>query len=238
MRYIMVRYILRIIPFVLLLAIFVQSAHADVRYVSDTLIITMRSGKGNRYRIIKHLKTGTPLEVIEEDNEYLKVRTKGGETGWVLKQYLTKKIPKAKVITILRAETDRLKKDIQKMEDDNRALRQKRNIEQESYNKKVKELDISAKTAEEDITLVSRELKEVSEKYNTLLKQSKSIVEMIKERDLLKKENSGLSDVNNKLQQENKSLRRKSIIYWFLAGGGVLFFGWIIGRMSRKKRYY
>ena len=79
---------------------------AETQYVSDKLIITMRSGEGIDYKIIKVLHTGTPVEIIEGGDKYLKVRAEGAE-GWVLKQYITKEIPKTTVISGLKGEIER-----------------------------------------------------------------------------------------------------------------------------------
>jgi hypothetical protein len=41
------------------------------------------------------------------------------------------------------------------------------------------------------------------------------------------------------IQQQNEDLRRKTALTWFLAGGGVLLAGWIIGLItcrSKKRR--
>ena len=67
---------------------------AQTQYVSDELVITLREGQGSQYKIIKMLKTGTPLEIIEESDPYLKVRTEKGDEGWVLNQYITEETPK------------------------------------------------------------------------------------------------------------------------------------------------
>ncbi len=67
---------LKLIIFLLMLLSFTISVgfvYAETLYVSDQLIITLREGKGNEYKIIESLKTGTPLEVIEESGNYLKV---------------------------------------------------------------------------------------------------------------------------------------------------------------------
>jgi SH3 domain protein len=48
--------------------------------------------------------------------------------------------------------------------------------------------------------------------------------------------NEKLSSKVQLLNAENSELKRTGMIKWFLAGGGVLLFGWIIGRISRKKR--
>ena len=41
------------------------AAAANYQYVSDKLVITLRTGQGNTYQILKTLETGTRLEVME-----------------------------------------------------------------------------------------------------------------------------------------------------------------------------
>ncbi|MGB5260055.1 MAG: ligand-binding protein SH3, partial [Gammaproteobacteria bacterium] len=52
-------------------------AMGESRYVSDTLEITMRSGKGTSYGITRMLRSGTQVEVLEDDKStgYTHVRT-------------------------------------------------------------------------------------------------------------------------------------------------------------------
>jgi SH3 domain protein len=80
-----------IVPVFLLLLVS-GTALAETRYVSDNLEITMRSGKGTSYGITRMLRSGTPVDVIEEDKEagYTNVRTKSGKEGWVLSRFLMK----------------------------------------------------------------------------------------------------------------------------------------------------
>ncbi|MGD8927068.1 MAG: hypothetical protein PVG20_09465, partial [Thioalkalispiraceae bacterium] len=57
-------------------------AYAANKYVSDHLVITMRTGQGNQFEIIKTLISGTKLEVLEEtDTGYTKVRLADGTEG-------------------------------------------------------------------------------------------------------------------------------------------------------------
>ena len=76
----------------------------------------------------------------------------------------------------------------------------------------------------------------MSEKYNTLLAQSENVVEIAAERDQLLKRNKKLDADVTMLTRQNDKLSDSRMIKWFLAGGGVFFFGWIIGKISRKKR--
>ena len=45
------------------------AAHAETRWVSDQLVITLRTGQGNQYQILKTLPSGTKLEVLNQINE-------------------------------------------------------------------------------------------------------------------------------------------------------------------------
>lgn len=63
-------------------------AAAQTATVADIANVNMRSGKAENYRIIRVLPPRAELEVIEVDQEYVKVKTADGETGWVLRKFL------------------------------------------------------------------------------------------------------------------------------------------------------
>lgn len=160
--------------------VFVSSAliaDAKTQYVSDELVINLREGKGNEYKIIKMLRNGTPLNILEEAEQYLKVRTEEGLEGWVLKQYITSETPKTAIIAGLENERDRLNSSLGQCSGDKVSLQNE------------------LKTAKLSVT------------------------------------------ETESLRKENSRLKRLQILWWFLAGGGVFFVGWITGRVSRKKRY-
>ncbi|MFI2810530.1 MULTISPECIES: TIGR04211 family SH3 domain-containing protein [Microbulbifer] len=61
------------------------------RYITDQLHVPLRSGKGNEFRILNSgLPSGTKLTLLEDapDAGWARVRTPGGEEGWVRRQYL------------------------------------------------------------------------------------------------------------------------------------------------------
>lgn len=231
---------LRYVLFLLLipLALSVRPAIADTRYVSDELIVTMRSGMGTEYKILKYLKTGTPMEVLEEEGDYLRVRTGDGEEGWVLKQYITTETPKTSVISGLRHEIDRLKATVDELKDKRDSLQAELNAAGRSHSEKVRELEKAASASSEDASRTARELEKLKHKYETFLEESKDVVTLAEERNRLQEENDRLLGVEEHLTQENERLRRTGMIKWFLAGAGVFFVGWIVGKASRKKRLY
>ena len=216
----------------------VGSVCAETQYVSDQLVITMREGQGNQYTIIKMLKAGTPLEIIEESDQYLKVRTESGSEGWVLKQYVTSEIPKPEIIAGLKKTIDRLNTKIEQYIKDKESLQDELKTAKSDHTKKIRDLQQTLSSSRGMAEQASGDLKEITEKYNALLRDSKDVVLLVKERDNIKASNSELQAKTERLQQENDKLRRSQMIWWFAAGGGVFFVGWIVGKVSRQKRFY
>ena len=76
----------------------------------------------------------------------------------------------------------------------------------------------------------------MAEKYETLLSQAENVVEIAAEREQLLQKNNKLEAEVRTLLKNNDKLADSRMIKWFLAGGGVFLFGWVIGKISRKKR--
>jgi SH3 domain protein len=214
----------------------VLQAYAETRYVDDQLIITLRAGKSTDHKIIKTLKTGTPLEVLEEDDTYLKVRLSDGIEGYVLRQYISPELPKTLVIERLENEKSSLQKKIQDLEDAKNALQEKYNAIQNRYNEDVSQITSKSSTIEQDLEQALKNERSMAEKYNTLLAQSENVVEIATERDRLLETNKKMAVEVENLQKTNDKISDSRMIKWFLAGGGVFLFGWIIGKISRRKR--
>lgn len=211
-------------------------AHAATQYVSDQLIITMRSGAGNQYKVIKTLKTSTPVEVIEETEEHYKVRTEDGTEGWVRKQYITPETPKPVVISRLRVQIQRLESSVERLRGARDAVKEDLASEKALHADEVRELKAELKKKDGRISALTKELQETADKYDRLAEDSANVVEVVEERDRLKEENTRLKAEKEDLLKENSRLFRRNVIYWFLAGGGVFFVGWLIGQISRKRK--
>ena len=222
----------------ILLSVSVRVTYADKRYVSDMLIITLRTGQGQEYKVIKTLKTDTPVEVLEESESYLRVRTDEGEEGWVAKQYITTEVPKSVIIEGLKEETSKLNARIEELEKNQASLLEQFEIATQRHAAKVEELDKNASSSKEEASHLKIKLAQITEKHNTLIDQSKNVVDLISEQKRLQAENVNLNTRVEHLQKENADLRNTRRLQWFLAGGSVFFIGWIAGKVSRKKKYY
>ena len=134
-----------ILLFALLIPLWVAVglAHADRRYVSDRLIVTLREAPRKDGVALRKLGTGTPVEVLEESGRYLRVRTEEGEEGWVGKQYISSEVPKPIIIAGLRKEIDLLKARIKEFETGGNPMLDELEAAKQSHLAKVKELEES-----------------------------------------------------------------------------------------------
>jgi SH3 domain protein len=207
-------------------AVLPAQAQTQTRYVSDEITINLRTGKGEQFRILRMLRVGTPMEVLEDDDErYVLVRTRNGEEGYVLKQYLTSEMPKAVLVERLTQERDRLRTTLGNLEGNRAGLATEMN-----------ELRERVSTLEQELVQSERSLKTVQSQYSDLQEKSKNVVALTEERDRLLAENVKYVSEVEILKGENEQLLVTGMIQWFLAGGGVFLVGWMIGKISRKKK--
>ncbi len=230
----------RIIWFTLIWFVFVFTgiAVAETLYVTDQLVITVRRGKSAQHAVIKTVKTGTPLEVLEsvEGEPYVKVRLQSGQDGYVLRQYLSNKTPKPVIIARLQKEVGQLQNKLEGIERKRDRLADDLKTIQAETSSKEEELSRHASGIETELSGTKQDLQALKEKYDILLDKSKKVMDISTERDSLLENNSLLTSEVRLLREEKSKLMRSGIIKWFLAGGGVFFFGWLIGKISRKKK--
>jgi SH3 domain protein len=67
------------------------TAHADTFFVSDVCYTSLRAGQTNESKVVHSgLKTGTPVLLLEAptDSDWSRVKTDGGQEGWIRRQFL------------------------------------------------------------------------------------------------------------------------------------------------------
>lgn len=202
----------------LILPILVQAQ--NMQYVSDHLIITMRSGQGSQYQILKTLPSGTRLEVLEtSDTGYTKVRIADGQEGWVLTRYLIEEpIAKEK----LAAAENKL----QRLREQNNALKE------ELANLKNSSADLEAERSA--LLSQAESAKADLERLNKVAAQP---IVLDKQNRDLKQQNVSLEKELQLMQQENQALKDRSQREWFIAGAGVLLGGMLLGLIIPKLRW-
>lgn len=206
-------------------ALGVVSANAEMRYVSDQITVTLRRGPGTEYKIMKSLPTGASVEFLEEAESYLKVRAKDGKEGYVLKQYLSTQLPKAYVIARLQKQLDQVKTRMATMAK-----------QAEGWNGEKSELQRQLAEVQQTLKAENGKLSRLTKQHTTLRDGAKNVADLLNERDQLKTENEKYVADLAQLRQDNDAILRKAIVKWFLAGAGVLFAGWLMGKRSRVRK--
>jgi len=196
------------------------TALAATKYVSDDLVITLRTGQGNQYQIIKTLKAGTLLTVLEQtDTGYTHVRTSDGTEGWVRTQYLSDTPTAAIVLEKTQAKLAKLQDKYTETQQELSALRKDKAQLDSQYNKLV------------------NDNKSTSEQLDKLTKVAAHPKQLADENADLRQKYAKISDQYQLLKQENQVLNDRSKRNWFLAGALVVIIGIVIGLLIPKLRF-
>ena len=197
------------------------TAFAETRYVSDTLEITMRSGKGTKFGITRMLRSGTPVEVLAVDTKsgYTQIRTKSGKEGWVLSRFLMNG----------RAARERLatsEKKLAEMELENRKL----TTTMATLTEEKSGLETNLQELEGQSRGVNQELSEIK-------RTASSALAIDSENKDLKGRMVSLERQLQTVQQENEALKDRTARDWFMVGAAVILLGIIVGLIIPKIRF-
>jgi len=196
------------------------TALAATKYVSDDLVITLRTGQGNQYQIIKTLKAGTLLTVLDQtDTGYTHVRTSDGTEGWVRTQYLSDTPTAAIVLEKTQAKLAKLQDKYAETQQELSALRKDKAQLDSQYSKLV------------------NDNKSTSEQLDKLAKVAAHPKQLADENADLRQKYAKISDQYQLLKQENQVLNDRSKRNWFLAGALVVIIGIVIGLLIPKLRF-
>jgi len=198
----------------------------NIQYVSDELTIPMRSGTTNSHKILKFLKSGKAVEVVEEtdDKKYSRIVLLEDETktGWVETSLLMLQPSAREQIKVLKNKYQ--------------ALIEKRNLLKKKLGDEV--------STNSGLQNVQGQLEaKIQKLQNTLARLRASSAEPIRiadENEKLKQQLSAEKAKNEDLIHENAFLGDQNIKQWFMIGGvvsiGSLILGLLITRINWKKK--
>ncbi|HBT83565.1 MAG TPA: TIGR04211 family SH3 domain-containing protein [Desulfuromonas sp.] len=215
-----------------------MAAAAETRYVTDMLFVSLRQGPADNAPALTTLQSGNSVEVLADQGRFLKVKTPSGAEGYILKQYLVVAAPKAAGLAGLEKERDRLRDELASAERERKAATAALDELRKTPVGKTAPAAATPPGLPGELEQVKSDLDESRRKYEALVAGSRDVIGLTKERDQLRKETARLTAELDTLRAEGAKLGYREMIPWFLAGGGVLFFGWILGKMSRQKRRF
>lgn len=204
-----------------LLLLISSSVLAATYYIRPTAEIPLRRGQGSDYKILAIVENGTPVEILEDADPWAKVVTDTGKEGWILKRFLTQDPP-------LQNQLEQLSQRNQEQLEELTELRQQFSSLTALHEEKEQELSTTLSTLQNTALAYEQ------------LKQDTADVISIKEN--LTKSMAKTATLEHQLeitQAENSRLKASNNIRWFLAGGGTLIFGCLVGMFfsrSRRKR--
>ena len=207
----------------LFLALLVSTAALaeTTRYVTDQLEITLRSGQSTKHQILRMLRSGTPLEVLETDAEsgYSRVRAPDGSEGWVITRYLDPVPSGRERLAAAQRQLAALKKDNARLAGEVRRL----GAEKDELTAQLGKLRRASKKLEQELERIR--------------KTSASALAIDNENKSLKTRLQRLEQEHKVVQEENERLRDRTARDWFMAGAGVILLGMGIGLVIPKIRW-
>ncbi|HHJ12440.1 MAG TPA: TIGR04211 family SH3 domain-containing protein, partial [Chromatiales bacterium] len=190
-------------------------------WVSDQLRIPVRTGTTLRHKILRFLKSGTPVTVLEldEDGSHARIRGPKGVEGWVRSEDLMSEpsgrqrlVAAQDRIRALKAQRTELRNRLSQLEADFKALGSEKEAlgrQKEALESRLERLErVAARPVQ-----LARENAELSEK----------LAEARQRISLLEAENARLAD----------SSRRD----WFVKGAGVALLSLILGLLITRIRW-
>jgi len=134
----------------------VQTGWAKKAYVTDWFRISLRRGPSIENKILTFIPSGLPVEILESEEGWDRVRLLEGDQGslegWVLSRYLVTRLPWEKQAESLRKENTRLKEKIANIDSEwaekvQQELASTRQLK-ENYEEKLKTVQILTKENE------------------------------------------------------------------------------------------
>lgn len=221
-----IQFIRQLFVFVLLLLSIAVSlpAQAKTSYVSDELKVPMRSGASNGHRIVKFLKSGTPLTVLgaSDDNKFIEVEV-AGKSGWMA----------ASDVMDIPSGRDRLVSV-------NKKLSQSREMRKE-LKSTVAELQSEIRSLKKEKGGLVNERTNLSNSLEDLKITASNPLALSRKNKQLKKDLNKAEASAAMLEKDNQRLRSNVMQEWFMIGGAVaigsLILGIILTRINWRRKH-
>lgn len=206
---------LLLIPLTFLICTTTATATAtDLYTVVTNSEVPVRDGQGTKHKILTLLQNEETVTTLEDAGAWIKIRTATGSEGWMLKQYLSN--------------TPSI--------DDAFTLPTKNDQTSEQPAPPAKPIPLSEQkihTSQSEVQVPPKKTELLPSEITYPLPTEQTLNEPATEA------NESTEELRNKLAavtRENKELRENERIKWFLAGGGVLVCGWLVGLITCRSR--
>jgi uncharacterized protein YgiM (DUF1202 family) len=118
---------------------------AETMYVTDRLYLSLRKGPDTGEPSLTVLPSDTKVDVIETEGNWAQVKLENGKTGWVIKKYLVKDVPKSVIIEQLKEQMEKKSLIPERLQKENAALKKEIDGLKSEILQKNKSLEVTSK---------------------------------------------------------------------------------------------
>jgi SH3 domain protein len=194
---------------------------AEVKYVTDEFEVTLRSGTSTANSIVRLLRSGAEVTVLENDpaTQYSLVETEDGKQGYVLSRFLVESPAAREILKDLRVKYEQQQLRLEQQQTEIEQLQQ--SLQQEQADSQT--LKNTLRASEKELS----EVRDAAQNTLNILEQNKRLQTVV---DQLREEKTLLSDTNAELSDSTQ-------IDWFVRGAAVSLIAFIIGILVTRIRW-
>ncbi len=198
----------------------VTAAAAETRYVTDQYDFNLRAGESTRYKILRQLPSGAPLDIlsINEESGYARVRTEDGLTGYMLLTYLQDEPAARSELKEMQARLAELQQEPDKLAARLSALQSEHGALQEDH------------------AILERDKQDLETELAEIRNASANAIQIDNERRQLQEQVANLMLQVDQLEHRNLELSNQTKQQWFLIGAAVLGLGVLLGLLLPSLR--
>jgi len=211
-----------LVIFALSLALFIPGVHAKTFYVTDKVLVGVYELATTDSTLIKALPTGTPIEILERVDEYAKIRSPDGTTGWVENSYLIDHKPAQLVVldltdqqkqineqlSLVQAELEATQKQLVDAKSNSNTI----SAEQDNkFKKEIADLEKNTNQLKKELSALKQQLQNKAQQHTATVDQNKQLQETIIELRKKKKTDSKTNSADSsKPEADSQSLDKAS----------------------------
>lgn len=196
-------------------------AAAETRYITDEFEVTMRSGTSTSNNIVRMLRSGDAVTLLEEDlaSRYSLVETSDNKKGYILTRFLMERPASRDSLQQLQTTYRQQLEQLQQQESDIDRLMQA--LSQEQNDNEILETTLRA---------LEQELSEIQN-------ASADTLNILERNTELETAVAQLVEEKNQLSLENTVLKDTTKMDWFMRGGAVSLIAFLVGILITRIRW-
>ncbi len=212
---------LAVLPVLLPVLLASSIATAETKYITDQFEVTMRSGTSTANSIVRMLRSGEAVVILEEDlaSQYSLVETDDGKKGYVLSRFLMDEQAARARFAQLQVRHEQLQQRLDQQGEDIAQLNQ--SLAQEKDDNQT--LKTTLRASEQELSQV----RQAAQDTLNILEQNKQLQTVV---DELRQDKEALTETNAELSDSTR-------LDWFVRGGAVSLIAFVVGILVTRIRW-